>query len=466
MIQQEKMLSAGGRPSCGPFPDSLVVGWMVIVSGVDCGKFFPLTYGKASMGTAESNTLVISEEYEGVAEESHCSISLTKDDRLFKLNVCGEENFPVFVNGERVAGSFILLGREEIRLGDLKLVFVALCDENFFWPEKMIPGGETESAGELERRDWEELGEIPISSISWDMQRCAGDVSERECLSDEQRFSCFLQKNWLFMCSDSMLGDRKEQQDSSGYWNNEEWAFFVIVDGAGGHSLGAEASRAVIKTASRYWKASVGMPTPEPRLWLESFFLCANEKVRVETYRGGRASVTSVLLHRSGRCYIGHVGDCRAYHLRGSKICFRSKDDNVAQLLVDQGLLSADEVNGNRSRHQLIKALGGSIPPKMGYRELEYERGDLFFLCTDGVWGVLDDFLIAASLSDASSPMYWKGPDCEMRQREHLASSVQSLFHSVRFLSSCHADNASCTVVSVSPVSEDGAEGPDRRFFD
>lgn len=132
MIQQEKMLSAGGRPSCGPFPDSLVVGWMVIVSGVDCGKFFPLTYGKASMGTAESNTLVISEEYEGVAEESHCSISLTKDDRLFKLNVCGEENFPVFVNGERVAGSFILLGREEIRLGDLKLVFVALCDENFF----------------------------------------------------------------------------------------------------------------------------------------------------------------------------------------------------------------------------------------------------------------------------------------------------------------------------------------------
>lgn len=62
--------------------------------------------------------------------------------------------------------------------------------------------------------------------------------------------------------------------------------------------------------------------------------------------------------------------------------------------------------------------------------------------------------------------MYWKGPDCEMRQREHLASSVQSLFHSVRFLSSCHADNASCTVVSVSPLSEDGAEGPDRRFFD
>lgn len=460
MIPQKSLLPTGLRPFFAVAPDSLVVGWLVIVSGVDCGKFFPLTYGVAFLGSGKNNTLVINPEYEGVAEESHCSIALTKDDRLFKLRVCRSGEFPVFVNGDVVPESTILLGDETIFVGNLKMVFVAFCNEKFYWPETMIPEFFLSSC-DSKAVDVAAFGEIPIVPIPWDVAGYSDFSTGRVASQGSPCCTHSFQKNWLFICSNSMMGGRDEQQDTVGYWHHAEWAFFVVADGAGGHSMGREASHVVVRTASRYWKASVGLPSPSPRLWLEAFLRQANEKVREETYRGGRSSVTCILLHRSGSCHMAHVGDCRAYHLREGEICFRTKDDNVAQLLVDQGILSEIEANAHRARHQLTKALGESTFLDVGYKEFSYKRGDSFFLCTDGVWNVVNDSLISSSLADVSSPMYWKGPDCEARQREHLASTVLSLFHSIGCLSSGHADNASCITVSVCPFPEE----PDVFFF-
>lgn len=455
MTPQELTLPTGLAPSFAVDPGSLVVGWLVIVSGVDCGKFFPLTYGVISLGAGKNNTMVVSPEYEGIAEEFHCAISLTKDNRLFELRGPQSVEFPVFVNGNAISDSTILLGSETILIGNLKMVFVSFCNEKFFWPETMIPESLLPTC-DPELIDTDAFGEIPIVPIPWDVEGYSEFSTGR--IASKRGACCThsLQKNWLFICSNSMMGDRNEQQDTVGYWHNAEWAFFVLADGAGGHSMGMAASQAVVRTASRYWKASVGFPSPSPRLWLEAFLKQANEKVREETYRGGRSSAIGMLLHRSGSCHMAHVGDCRAYHLREGEICFRTKDDNVAQLLVDQGLLSEIEANVHRTRHQLTQALGESICLDVGYQEFLYKRGDSFFLCTDGVWNVINDSLISTSLADVASPMYWKGPDCGTRQREYLASTVASLFHSIGYLSSGDADNASCIIVSMCPFSKEG----------
>lgn len=102
--------------------------------------------------------------------------------------------------------------------------------------------------------------------------------------------------------------------------------------------------------------------------------------------------------------FIAHVGDSRAYLMRGGKLRQITSDDTVAQSLADKGAMTPQEAASSRLRHVLTSCLGGygaKLDPEV--RHLSIEPGDILLLCSDGLTGELDDATLAGVLASGES---------------------------------------------------------------
>jgi serine/threonine protein phosphatase PrpC len=96
-----------------------------------------------------------------------------------------------------------------------------------------------------------------------------------------------------------------------------------------------------------------------------------------------------------------HVGDSRIYHMRRGAVVQRTRDHSHVELLLREGLITAEQVQNHPMRNFVECCLGGdSVLPDMslsGRRPVE--AGDVLLVCTDGMWGALRDEEIATELS-------------------------------------------------------------------
>jgi PPM family protein phosphatase len=102
--------------------------------------------------------------------------------------------------------------------------------------------------------------------------------------------------------------------------------------------------------------------------------------------------------------FLSHIGDSRAYLLRGEKLHQLTKDHTLAQALIEAGLAGADDTSTLAMRHVLTAALGSTgerTDPQV--RRLHLSDGDQVLLCTDGLTETVADKDIAAVLADANS---------------------------------------------------------------
>lgn len=115
-----------------------------------------------------------------------------------------------------------------------------------------------------------------------------------------------------------------------------------------------------------------------------------------------RMGTTMTLACSSGEeLFIGHVGDSRAYLLRGGDLIKLTRDHTYAQELADAGMISQREVERHRLRHVLTRALG----PRGRHVEVEVTRlglqdGDRLLLCTDGLTGMVKEDDIPGLIED------------------------------------------------------------------
>jgi len=101
---------------------------------------------------------------------------------------------------------------------------------------------------------------------------------------------------------------------------------------------------------------------------------------------------------------LGHVGDSRAYLLRGNIFRQLTTDHTMAQALIDAGVATSDDPAPRSMRHVLTAAIGSLddriLPQVQRFRLL---AGDQLLLCTDGLTEMVDDEIIARVLREASS---------------------------------------------------------------
>ncbi|GAC1334664.1 MAG: protein phosphatase 2C domain-containing protein [Candidatus Dormibacteria bacterium] len=178
---------------------------------------------------------------------------------------------------------------------------------------------------------------------------------------------------------------------------------FAIADGLGAYGGGDVASRTAVETLLR--QAGSGREA-RPTQLLRAAFEQANLRVFDAALEGQgtrRMQTTMLALALSpGEAHIGHVGDCRAYRLRGASIEVLSTDHTQAMEMLRMRLITPEQASDHPARHVLTRSLGAELIARVDLRTDSLEVGDCFLLCSDGLWGKLALLEIReALLSDA-----------------------------------------------------------------
>lgn len=168
----------------------------------------------------------------------------------------------------------------------------------------------------------------------------------------------------------------------------------VVADGLGGHVRGEEASASVTETL-------VLASTTEPGIdELDDLMRRADARVAALASGDERpmTTVTALLLTR-GRLALLHVGDGRAYLLRGGHLSRLTQDHSHVQNLVDAGRVAANDLQSHPERALLVRALGAGAGRNDADIALRAPlAGDRYLLCTDGLWAPVPAAEIAEDL--------------------------------------------------------------------
>ena len=206
-------------------------------------------------------------------------------------------------------------------------------------------------------------------------------------------------------CADvSLLGGREENQDRVATAVAEHAALLVVVDGMGGHADGARAAQVTQQViVDAFWHTPQPLFDPLGFLHL-TLGRAHDEVVRLGAHLGleqrPRATCAVCLIQQHASWW-AHVGDSRLYHLRHGALIARSRDHSHVELLLREGLISADQAHNHPMRNYVECCLGGDpIMPDMSLsRRRPLEPEDVLLVCTDGLWGPLKDEEIAGELA-------------------------------------------------------------------
>ena len=206
----------------------------------------------------------------------------------------------------------------------------------------------------------------------------------------------------------SLLGGREENQDRVTAAVAEQAALLVVVDGMGGHADGARAAQVTQQVIlEAFWHAP--QPLFDPLGFLHLTLGRAHEEVvklgsKLPLEQRPRATCAVCLVQQSASWW-AHVGDSRLYHVRGGSLVTRSRDHSHVELLLREGLISAEQAHNHPMRNFVECCLGGDpILPDMSLsRRRPLEPNDVLLVCTDGLWGAVTDAEIVAELGTAGA---------------------------------------------------------------
>jgi PPM family protein phosphatase len=180
---------------------------------------------------------------------------------------------------------------------------------------------------------------------------------------------------------------------------------FIIADGMGGHAAGevasqmaVEAVRSVFEVPELTWPRCLPTPALGPGLpLLRASIVEANTRVHAASFDNlslaGMGTTLTALLLRHSTVAIGHVGDSRAYRLRGGKLEQLTRDHTFAALLVRGGHLTPEEGEASELAHVLTSAVGTEPAVDIELHVFDVLEGDTFLLATDGLQVVSDEVI-------------------------------------------------------------------------
>ncbi len=195
---------------------------------------------------------------------------------------------------------------------------------------------------------------------------------------------------------------------------SERLAFLAMVaDGVGGGNKGGEASRITLETVTQYVSRSMrcyyAAGSADGRGFSEALQDAAVECHADLMRRGeehpenrGMATTLTLFLGIWPRAYLLQVGDSRCYLLRDGELSQITRDQTMAQDMVDLGVMKAEEVAGSRLAHTLTSSIGGSqTDPKVTRFDMTW--GHVLLLCSDGLTRHVSDERIRDVLRSMTS---------------------------------------------------------------
>ncbi|MEX2587730.1 MAG: Stp1/IreP family PP2C-type Ser/Thr phosphatase [Actinomycetota bacterium] len=178
-----------------------------------------------------------------------------------------------------------------------------------------------------------------------------------------------------------------------------EYPLFAVADGMGGHSAGDVASALAIETVSERIGGSESL-SDAVRAANQEIFRRASQEPELS----GMGTTLTAMVAGDTSAQIAHVGDSRAYLLRNGELTRLTQDHTVVGRLVQQGRIRPEDADRHPQRSYLDRALGVDSDVEVDVYMLDFEPGDRVMLCSDGLFGMVEDDLIASVLTEQSDP--------------------------------------------------------------
>ncbi len=194
---------------------------------------------------------------------------------------------------------------------------------------------------------------------------------------------------------------RPANQDAcSEFENAEGYRLFVVADGMGGHRGGETASRLAIESIG----ITFAREFIDPETLLVRAFRAANQEIHRTgcsdpALHGMGTTGVALLIGPHNVGWVANVGDSRAYRLRGERFERITEDHSWVFEEVRRGRITADEAREHPLKNVLLQSIGSGPNLEVSTSAIELQAGDRFLLCSDGLWGEVDDAAIAEILA-------------------------------------------------------------------
>lgn len=199
--------------------------------------------------------------------------------------------------------------------------------------------------------------------------------------------------------------------------NNEDACFvmkknnvFIVADGVGGNNSGEIASRTAVNEIANYIE-TYSLDELESAKQIQAYFEdCiknANFKVlelsqRIEENKGMATTVVCAYVLKD-TIYIVNVGDSRAYVFRDGELTQITEDHTYVNTLLKAGLISEDEAETHENRNMITRAVGADYTIESDFFSVPIEVEDLVLICTDGLYGEVEDKELIEVLKEEKS---------------------------------------------------------------
>jgi protein phosphatase len=189
-----------------------------------------------------------------------------------------------------------------------------------------------------------------------------------------------------FLVADLTTGNVGLGPDMSTHPVGARGSLMVVSDGMGGAVAGEIASEMAVTSIRESLMEIPTDLTVSERLKMATEV--ANEKIWEHAQQnpelsGMGATVTAVLVQET-TAYIAQVGDSRAYLVRGEQIKQLTKDQSLAQMLIDSGAITPEQVS-SVPQNVIMQALGTQPTVKVALTAVELFRNDCLLICSDGL---------------------------------------------------------------------------------
>lgn len=178
----------------------------------------------------------------------------------------------------------------------------------------------------------------------------------------------------------------------------EKLQLYILADGMGGYKGGEVASNMATEAVKKYIQDNFEKIEKEKNEILKlvnNAIQYANmvvyEKSKEQKELEGMGTTLEVCLIYNNKAYIGHIGDSRVYRIRKGVMRKLTKDHSYVQQLVEDGKITREEANTHPKKNMLTKALGCTAYVEPDIRVRNFEAGDIFIMCSDGLTNMVSE---------------------------------------------------------------------------
>ncbi len=189
---------------------------------------------------------------------------------------------------------------------------------------------------------------------------------------------------------------RKRERNEDAYLVMPECNVYAVADGMGGHVGGQRASHVAIEAIRELVGQYESFTHGEKASTLLSDALrLGSKRIHQESLEDsalrGMGTTTTALLIDGSKALIAHVGDSRAYLIRGGKIEQISEDHSLVQEQYKAGLISFAQTKSSKFRNIITRCLGFDDDVNVDLSPIDVKSGDVIVLCTDGLTTMVED---------------------------------------------------------------------------